>query len=76
MIHMAVIYKPSDGFTCVATRVSARDREVKTRCERHGLIEYFHRRALASSRRIALLGDSRDSSFSTSTSNRSRDSTG
>jgi hypothetical protein len=45
---------------CPCILISVRSSKPIFQVERHGLIEYFRKLALASSRRIALLGDSRD----------------
>ena len=45
---------------CPCILISVRSSKPIFQVERHGLIEHFHKLALTSSRRIALLGDSRD----------------
>jgi len=45
---------------CPCILISVRSSKPIFQVERHGLIEYFRKLALTSSRRIALLGDSRD----------------
>ena len=45
---------------CPCILISVRSSKPIFQLERHGLIEYFHKLAVMSSRRIALLGDSRD----------------
>jgi len=45
---------------CPCILISVRSSKPVFQLERHGLIEYFRKLAVTSSRRIALLGDSRD----------------
>jgi hypothetical protein len=45
---------------CPCVLISVRSSKPIFQVERHGLIEYFRKLALTSSRRIALLGDSKD----------------
>jgi hypothetical protein len=45
---------------CPCILISVRSSKPIFQVERHGLIEYFRKLALTSSRRVALLGDSRD----------------
>src|SRR5437660_8095165 len=45
---------------CPCILISVRSSKPIFQLERHGLIEYFRKLAVTSSRRIALLGDSRD----------------
>ena len=54
------IVSASSETRCPCILISVRSSKPIFQLERHGLIEYFHKLAVMSSRRIALLGDSRD----------------
>jgi hypothetical protein len=54
------IVSASSETRCPCILISVRSSKPIFQLERHGLIEYFRELAAASSRRIALLGDSRD----------------
>jgi hypothetical protein len=54
------VLRASRETRCPRILISVRSSKPIFQVERHGLIEYFRELALASSRRIALLGDSRD----------------
>ena len=54
------IVSASKESRCPCILISVRSSKPIFQLERHGLIEYFRKLAVMSSRRIALLGDSRD----------------
>jgi hypothetical protein len=54
------IVSASKESRCPCILISVRSSKPIFQLERHGLIEYFRKLAVTSSRRIALLGDSRD----------------
>src|SRR5438309_3191991 len=54
------IVSASSETRCPCILISVRSSKPIFQLERHGLIEYFRKLAVTSSRRIALLGDSRD----------------
>ena len=54
------VVSASRGSRCPCILISVRSSKPIFQVERHGLIEYFRKLAVTSSRRIALLGDSKD----------------